>query len=149
MCTSACAQSRTTRLLSWRGTQWTRNSVNDVSANDEIPVAFPAQERLGRIDQRSGDPADHEGVAAQPDEGDEHNRNQIHRRDEVQQGTRNEKQAQAGRPGVLASDGCPNQSRQRGKAGPYARGARARCRTAVSYTHLRAHETVLDLVCRL
>ena len=23
------------------------------------------------------------------------------------------------------------------------------CRTAVSYTHLRAHETVLDLVCRL
>ena len=26
---------------------------------------------------------------------------------------------------------------------------RFRCQGAVSYTHLRAHETVLDLVCRL
>ena len=28
-------------------------------------------------------------------------------------------------------------------------GAKAHIRTSVSYTHLRAHETVLDLVCRL
>src|SRR5665811_1933802 len=31
---------------------------------------------------------------------------------------------------------------------PHARETRWRCHGAVSYTHLRAHETVLDLVCR-
>src|SRR5664280_1017257 len=51
-------------------------SADEVSAHDEIPVAFPAQERLRRIDQRSGDPADDQGVATEPDDGDEHNRHQ-------------------------------------------------------------------------
>ena len=37
----------------------------------------------------------------------------------------------------------------RGRAGDARRTAQRRCRDPVSYTHLRAHETVLDLVCRL
>ena len=38
---------------------------------------------------------------------------------------------------------------QHGSAGGTVRRLRVHALTAVSYTHLRAHETVLDLVCRL
>src|SRR5664280_3472294 len=38
---------------------------------------------------------------------------------------------------------------QTAAAGLISLAAAAACVTAVSYTHLRAHETVLDLVCRL
>src|SRR5664279_4240829 len=70
------------RALSGHGLNTARGrpameSSDEVSAHDEIPVAFPAQERLRRIDQRSGDPADDQGVATETDDGDEHNRHQV------------------------------------------------------------------------
>ena len=50
------------------------------------------------------------------------------------------------RLGAGASRSTPGRLR---KHGPADRGVRRPVARAVSYTHLRAHETVLDLVCRL
>ena len=44
--------------------------------------------------------------------------------------------------------GVPARGRQEGRQGPHVRASGDDVQ-AVSYTHLRAHETVLDLVCRL
>ena len=54
---------------------------------------------------------------------------------------------QAGDGGVRGRAGAG--AEERGRAAAVSRAVRCRAPAPVSYTHLRAHETVLDLVCRL
>ena len=49
---------------------------------------------------------------------------------------------------AVGNDRCAGQARQKAQDGDLV-DAGGEGASAVSYTHLRAHETVLDLVCRL